>query len=148
MESNIRRILSLTSPWLIGLFPVFSLAALSAYTNKCNDVVIENETASTVLSDNERCSAAWVLPPSAGKASFSGFAASGNLSFCSQLKSTVDSGRIISRKMNELDERLDEVYAEKEKKKKKKVMLEVRAKRKNRSKLPEYVEYQENHCAG
>ncbi|MBL6991599.1 MAG: hypothetical protein ISR65_17575 [Bacteriovoracaceae bacterium] len=96
-----------------------TMAVPSAFTNNCGALDIVNDTTSTVLRDNEDCSTAWVLPPTYGLTSLTGYTPNGNLGFCQEIKDIQGVLRSLVARMAKIYkeiEGLKEEYTEKEKK--------------------------------
>src|SRR5262245_59693427 len=88
---------------LLSFFAIseFGFAVPSAFTGKCAALGIVNNTSSTSLSDNEDCRTAWVLPPTFGVASLSGYTPSGNLGLCQEVKEVQGLSHSVLLRMNQ-----------------------------------------------
>jgi hypothetical protein len=96
----------------ILFFPSYASAVPSAYTNNCEPMRINNETNSTLLRDSENCDTVWVLPPTSGLTTLSGFTPSANLAMCKSLKEDMDASRYLSRSMRIQAQKIDQIELE------------------------------------
>lgn len=114
------------------------LAVPSAFTSKCGSLDIINNTTSTILSDNENCKTAWVLPPTYGVVSLSGYTPSGNLGMCQEVKSVQDLSRNLVERIASLTQEVDSFRIEYQAKEKE--LIDAKAQYYELERSPEYKE--------
>ena len=88
---------------VVLLGPLKVWASPSAYSSTCSPLNINNQTKSTLLSDNQDCNTVWVLPPTSGKTSLSSFTPNGNIRLCQGLKTTEDSSNHIVKSVAKME---------------------------------------------
>lgn len=89
-----------------------ALAVPSPYVSKFGPLKINNQTNATLMRDTDNASLVWVLPPTAGEASFKNFVPSANLQFCRGLSDTVKTMSSIDAQIGALSGRFKEMEKE------------------------------------
>lgn len=97
---------------LLALGPVAANAAPSAFVSKCGALTIPNETNATLVRDNEDCKLIWVLPPTAGTTTFTGYSPNGNLGMCKEVKLAQKLSARVLERMGKVNEEADSLNGE------------------------------------
>jgi|GEM_PF-2115509 len=105
------------STTVLGIASTFvfsqALAQPTAYPQKDRSLNVRNTTTSTLLSDTQDSTLAWVLPPSAGTATPTDFrAGNANIGFCQEMALLQDASRDFVQEMADLQMRSEEFLPE------------------------------------
>ncbi|NRA63362.1 MAG: hypothetical protein HRU19_02695 [Pseudobacteriovorax sp.] len=107
MKISANQGIKLAATAILASVATTGISAPTAYSTKYDASDVKQVSNASFLRDSETEDLVWVLPPTAGNASLTGFAPSANLRFCEGLKSLTNASNSLAKRFENLQTRFD-----------------------------------------